>query len=189
MLSAITYKTLLPIFNSALRSAINSSQSYGYTHTLSCNRTKPMLFIISRRRARTLRRRSGISNVTMRQRPSHFRFVLLNESLDCSNTSALRPLSVMRKQYESFLFTHTAYFLATNFPAAVRNLYRIGSPGRYLRRRRAFGAITAHATRPAVARVNRRARCRFCFLRLFRDSCSICAIHTIIALFLFCDDR
>ena len=68
------YRTAEPIRNSALRSASMSSQSYGYTHTLSCSRTKPKDSMKMRNRLRVFLRFSGMSKMTTRQYVSHFCF-------------------------------------------------------------------------------------------------------------------
>ena len=73
--SDITYKTSLPILQCAFRRAIRSSQSYGYTHTLSCKRTKPNVTISERILSRINRLDSRISKMTSRHLPSHFFFL------------------------------------------------------------------------------------------------------------------
>jgi len=162
---------------------MKSSQSYGNTHTLSWRRTKPVLSIMFLSRSRVRRRRSGMSKIITRHLPFHrFFFALASFAFSCSNTSALRPDSVILAYCLPSRFSKTMCPWAANLPSTVRYWYRSCARlmlGNFASAAGAFGAIAATRTTPVSATVASNACCTLVCTRFFLASASTIPISKV----------
>ena len=165
MLSTIIYMTSLPTCESALMSAISSSQSWGCSHTLFCIWKNPHSFITRRRRSRSPLRLTGMSNIdTIPGIPSlscpccKFSFLLLQmhdaPTFNYPCKSHAVPL------FKGHVPRASSRVSARLDCSAIRFL-REPKPSRIFS---TFGATMATANMPVTAMVPRTASCRY---RLF----------------------
>src|SRR3989344_6931873 len=120
--SAIIYKISFPIIKSALIRVINSSQSYGNTHTLFCNFKKPILCNVILNLFRATLFVSRISKMITLHLPSHFFGFLSLKSLRSISLIVLSPSFVNLKNVPFSDFSQTIKPLSVSLLIAVFTL-------------------------------------------------------------------